>query len=253
MTGADRQKHSEIVHPSTGFAQRGVVILVVDNTPRVRYALEEGFAKDHPLFFAATWDEGLRLYYELEPALVLLGVDVRGLPDWETCRALLGKTRVPIVFLASYYREDDAIRALRLGAVDYVSKTVPPQVLLARTRAALRRNDIVPPELALTVYEDDYLCINMASQEVFVAGRAVQLTTTEYKLLAFLVQRTGRMCSKDQILRHIWGEEYEGSYHYVHLYVGRLRRKIESAARGHEYFVSVYGKGYCFQAAPDVG
>lgn len=253
MFGINRRERNETGRPSPSSNSKEGAILIVDGAPQVRRALEAGFSDDHALLFASTWDEGVYLFRECSPALVLLSVDVPGLPEWEACRRLLGKTRVPIIFLAESHREEEAVRALRSGAVDYVSKTVSPQVLLARTRAALRRNDAVPPDLRPTEYKDDYLYINMAAQEVFVAGEPVQLTTTEYKLLVFLVQRAGRMCTKDQILKHIWGEGYEQSYHYVHLYIGRLRRKIESASRDHEYFVSVYGKGYYFQSAPDAG
>jgi len=87
----------------------------------------------------------------------------------------------------------------------------------------------------------------MAAQEVLVGGKHVPLTTIEYNLLAYLLKKAGEICPKDQILKQIWGTGYETCLHYVHLYIGRLRRKIERAPSRPEYLISVYGKGYCFQ------
>ena len=242
-----QQNRSIIGSPPRGSSERDAVILVADNVPDVRSTLETGLHNNYTLLFASTGNEALQRFDEQNPDLVLLDVDLPGMPSWEICRSLLGKTRVPIVFLAESHREDDAIRALGLGAVDYVTKTVSPQILLARTRAALRRKDAILPSASPMVYEDEYLHIDLAAQEVFVAGKPVHLTTTEYELLIYLLKKANRVCSKDQILNQIWGAGYEASLHYVHLYIGRLRRKIEKTPSDPKYLISVYGKGYYFQ------
>ncbi|MCC6166264.1 MAG: response regulator transcription factor [Caldilineaceae bacterium] len=223
------------------------VILVAENAPEVRQVLEKGLQNSCQFLSAASGSEALKRFDEASPDLVLLDVELPGIPSWEVCRQVLGKTRVPIVFLSTSHREDDAIRALRLGAVDYVTTTTAPQILLARTRAALRRKEAFLPEAMPQVYDDGYLQINLAAQEVCVGGEVVPLTTIEYNLLVYLLKKANQVCSAEQILSQIWGAGYETSLNYVHLYVGRLRRKLEHASNRPKYLVNVYGKGYYFR------
>ncbi len=247
MTNMNHPKTSSIDHPSHSPNGGDSVILVIDNVSEVRKTLERSLRNDYKLLFASTGNEALERFNKQSTALVLIDVNLPDVPSWDVCRSLLGQARVPIVFLAESYRKDEAIRALGLGAVDYISKTVSPQVLLARTRAALRRKDAILPDVSAPVYEDGYLYIDLAAQEVFVAEKPVQLTTTEYNLLIYLLKRANKVCSKDQILNQIWGAGYETSLHYVHLYIGRLRRKLEKVSSDPQYLISVYGKGYYFQ------
>lgn len=226
------------------------VILVAENAPEVRQTLQKGLQNSYQFLFASSGNEALKRFSEASPDLVLLDVELPGIPSWEVCRQVLDKARVPIVFLSTSHREDDAIRALRLGAVDYVTTTTAPQVLLARTRAALRRKEAFLPEAMPEVYEDGYLQINLAAQEVRIEGELVSLTTIEYNLLVYLLKKANQICSAEQILGQIWGAGYETSLHYVHLYVGRLRRKIEQAPNQPRYLFNVYGKGYYFRLNP---
>ena len=228
--------------------KKGASILVVDNTPEVQRTLQMSLrSKDYTIISASTGYEALIRFDEYHPDLVLLNVDLPGIPCWEVCQHFLGKARVPIVFLATKYRENDAVHALQLGAVDYVMKTVPPQILLARTQAALRRNESVLVTRSPTVYTDRYLHIDSVAQEVLVEGSPVQLTTMEYDLLIYLLKKANQVCSKDQILKHIWGTGYESCLHYVRLYIGRLRRKIERFPKEPDYLISVYREGYYFR------
>lgn len=243
----DRSREELMLSPRRHSAN-GAAVLIASSAPNVRCTFEKGLQPDtHELLFASTGYEALQAFQQRRPDLILLDVELPGISSWEVCRYLLGKARVPVVFLASTYREDDVIRALQLGAVDYVTKATSPQVLLARTRAALRRNDVPLPVPATEGYKDEYLEINLAAHEVLVGGKPVQLTTTEYNLLVYLLKKAGQICSKDQILKQIWGAGYETCLHYVHLYIGRLRKKIERAPSQPEYLISVYGKGYCFR------
>lgn len=248
MATADRYIRPDLTLSPYHHTASGATVLVASREPDIRGTFERGLQADrHDLRFASTGYEALQEFQKQRPDLILLDVELPGISSWEVCRYLLGKARVPVVFLAPAYREDDAIRALQLGAVDYVTKAASPQVLLARARAALRRNDVPLPAPAAEGYRDEYLEINLAAHEVLVEGKPVQLTTTEYNLLVYLLKKAGQICSKDQILKQIWGAGYETCLHYVHLYIGRLRKKIERAPSQPEYLISVYGKGYCFR------
>ncbi len=237
--GTDRLAH--------GRREGSPVILVAESAPRTRPMLEKEMQDRYRILSASSGSEALRRFDEAAPDLVLLDVELAGIPSWEVCRQVLDKNRVPVVFLSTSHREDDAIRALRMGAVDYVTTSSAPQVLLARTRAALRRKEAFLPETAPALYEDGYLQINLDAQEVRVLGEIVPLTTIEYNLLVYLLKKANQICSAEQILGQIWGAGYESSLHYVHLYVRRLRRKIEQSPNQPEYLVNVYGKGYYFR------
>jgi DNA-binding response OmpR family regulator len=246
--GSDRAHH--------GPHENDAVILVADNAPEVRRILERGLQHNCTFLFASSGKEALQRFDETPPDLVLLDVELPGIPSWEVCEQVLEKSRVPIVFLSTSHCEDDAIRALRLGAVDYVSTTSAPQILLARTRAALRRKEaLLPepaPEAAAEVYDDGFLRINFAAQEVWIKNELIPLTTIEYNLLVYLLKKANHVCSAEQILGQIWGSGYETSLNYVHLYVGRLRKKIEQAPAQPKYLFNVYGKGYYFRLNPAV-
>jgi DNA-binding response OmpR family regulator len=254
MTEENRHGRGEMI-PSPHRHDRGdTSILVASTLPEVRRVLEtDPEINNTNLLFASTGDEALQLFDRCSPKLVLLDVELPGIPSWQVCEHLLEKTRIPIVFLAASHRADDAIRALSAGAVDYVARTVPPQILLARARAALRRNDAFIPQPSSVAfkdryfYNDEYLQVDLAAQEVLVEGKPVGLTTIEYNLFVYLLTMRDKTCSKDQILRQIWGAGYETSLHYVHLYISRLRRKIEQAPNDPTYLISVYGQGYRFQ------
>lgn len=248
MTTLNQHTREEVPQSPYGLVGSDAAILVASSVPEVRHMLEADLQTDkNTLLFASTGYETLQRFQERRPDLVLLDLELPGISSWEVGRHLLGRSRVPIIFLAASHQEDEAIRALQLGAVDYVTKTTTPQVLLARTRAALRRKDAVVPNPSSSMYKDEYLQIDLAAQEVLVGGKHVPLTTIEYNLLAYLLKKAGEICPKDQILKQIWGTGYETCLHYVHLYIGRLRRKIERAPSRPEYLISVYGKGYCFQ------
>ncbi|RIK38222.1 MAG: DNA-binding response regulator [Chloroflexi bacterium] len=250
MTRQNQNHQSGSDRLGRGQHKNNPVILLAENAPEVRQVLEKGLQNNCRFLFASSGNEALKRFNEASPDLVLLDVELPGIPSWEVCRQVLDKTRVPIVFLSTSHHEDDAIRALRLGAVDYVTTTTAPQILLARTRAALRRKEAFLPEAMPQVYDDGYLQVNLAAQEVRVEGEAVSLTTIEYNLLVYLLKKANQICSAEQILSQIWGAGYEASLNYVHLYVGRLRRKIEHAPNQPKYLVNVYGKGYYFRLNP---
>src|SRR5688572_16179726 len=129
MATADRYIRPDLTLSPYHHTASGATVLVASREPDIRGTFERGLQADrHDLRFASTGYEALQEFQKHRPDLILLDVELPGISSWEVCRYLLGKTRVPVVFLAPAYREDDAIRALHLGAVDYVTKDASPQV-----------------------------------------------------------------------------------------------------------------------------
>jgi DNA-binding response OmpR family regulator len=136
-----------------------------------------------------------------------------------------------------------------MGAVDFVTKPYSPKVLLARARSALRKTTQVKETRELKAYRDDHLNIDLEGRRLTVDGRQMSLTKTEFDLLAYLVRNRDMVLSFDQILEAVWGVGYESNTDYVHVYISRLRRKIERDAKQPTYLVTVHGQGYLFEGS----
>lgn len=226
----------------------GELVLVIEDDVFVRKTIEAVFERAGArVIGAASGAEGLRLFFNRRPDLVTLDIMMPDMDGWETCRQIRQLADTPIIVLTSIEDEEAEVRALEMGAVDFVTKPYNPRVLLARARSALRRSAPEPEQAQSDQYNDDRLNIDLAGRRLAVDGRHVALTKTEFDLLAYLVRNRGMVLSFDQILEAVWGVGYESSKDYVHVYVSRLRRKIERDARQPTYLVTVHGQGYLFE------
>lgn len=175
------------------------------------------------------------------PDLIILDL---GLPDMdgiEVLRRLREWTQVPIIILSVRDREDDKVKALDSGADDYVTKPFGMGELLARMRVALRKSIQQSPE---PVYKADGLEVDLEHRRVFVQGKEVQLTATEYDLLRLLVKHAGKVLTHNQILRQIWGPAYMEQPHLLRVNISNLRRKIEPEPNRPQYILTELGVGY---------
>jgi DNA-binding response OmpR family regulator len=147
---------------------------------------------------------------------------------------------------------DDAevARGLEAGADDYLVKPFSGQVLLARAQAVLRRAELSPERWQALTYQDEHLGFDLAKRQVLVQGQPVKLTSTEYYLFEFLVCNADHLLSPRQILECVWGPEYVDSPQYVHVYIHRLRQKLEPDPQNPRYLLNVPGAGYLFCRQP---
>jgi two-component system KDP operon response regulator KdpE len=223
-------------------------ILVVDDDPSMCELIKTIFANEGgDVYTAASGQEGLRRLYDCQPQLIILDVMMPGMDGWQLCNTIRGLSDVPILFLSALSTEDDIVHGLDLGAVDYVSKPFTPKVLLARARAALRQAERSLAQDKPTFYDDGHLSINVEQRQVQVAGKQVNLTPTEYRLLVHMFQRAGQTLTHEQILTAVWGPEYLDSPNYVYVYVRHLRRKLECDPNKPMYLVTERGVGYRFK------
>jgi len=221
-------------------------VLVVDDEPGLVRALainlrssgwEVATAPDgaRALDLAATW----------HPDVVLLDLGLPDISGLDVIAGIRGWSRVPIVVLSARQHGEDKVDALDAGADDYVTKPFAMNELLARLRAAVRR--AAPGDATEAVVEAGELTIDLARRRVLRHGEEVRLTPTEWALVDILVRHRGKLVSRDQLLREVWGPAYVSETGYLRVYTANLRRKLERDPSHPRHFITTPGMGYVFE------
>jgi two-component system KDP operon response regulator KdpE len=224
--------------------QPGPLVLLIEDEPQMRRFLRTALtARDYRLVEAGTAREGLAQATGRNPDLILLDL---GLPDRDglaVTREIREWSAIPIIVLSARGREQDKVAALDLGADDYLTKPFGVDELLARMRVALRHASLPPgpPEPTFDVAD---LRVDLAARRVWRGEAEVHLTPTEYKLLTTLVRHAGKVLTHRQLLKEVWGSGYVNQSHYVRVYVGQLRQKIEADPTRPRVLVTEPGVGY---------
>ncbi len=194
---------------------------------------------------AQSGTEALAIFQEGSTDLVILDIEMSPPDGFEVCRRIRQTSRVPILMLTARRGTLDKVRALDLGADDYLTKPFDHLELLARLRALLRRARSSPttpdPDASIGGLSLDY-----ATHEVRVRGEVVRLTSTEYRLLEELVRHAGTVLPHRHLLEQVWGPGYVGDVHYLKVFVRRLRRKLGDDAKRPRYIRTEWGVGYRF-------
>ncbi len=220
----------------------GAHILLVDDEPAIIRAVRanlgsRGFRVD----VAQSGQEALERV-ESHPDLILLDLGLPDLDGLDLIRALRGRGRAPIIVLSARGAEKDKVRALDLGADDYLTKPFGIEELLARIRVALRhtlRTGTDEP-----VFRARGLTVDIEHRRVTVEGDELHLTPTEYALLTALVRHADHVVTDAMLLQEVWGPEYGDEDHYLHVYVARLRKKLERDPQTPRYIATEPGIGY---------
>jgi DNA-binding response OmpR family regulator len=191
---------------------------------------------------AADGPSAVRVFDAEAPDLVVLDINMPGASGFQVCEAIRARSRVPVMMLTARSEEEDLVKALELGADDYLTKPFSPKTLLARIRALLRRagmegnaSPLVAGRLTLDV-EDHTVRIR--------GGEPVRLTKLELRLLQMLLSNAGRTVSSDRLLVHIWGHRNSGDRQLLKQLVHRLRQKIETDPALPRYLQTAAGAGY---------
>ena len=220
-------------------------ILVVDDEPQivrlVRDYLEHGGFK---VVTAADGPGALRTVSTVRPDLVILDLGLPGVDGLDVTRSLRGNGEVPIIMLTARADESDKLVGLELGADDYVTKPFSPKELVARVRSVLRRTEANrKPGDVIRVADVE---LNVPSMEATVAGTPVELTQTEFQLLATMARQPGRVFSRAQLLNAVHGVAVESYERAIDAHIKNLRRKIEPDPHNPRYLQTVFGVGYRF-------
>jgi len=234
-------------------------VLVVDDETALREALEYNLSRQgYAVCTAADGRSALEVARRERPDLILLDVMLPGLDGLEVCRILRQEMSVPILMLTARTDEVDKVVGLEMGADDYITKPFSMRELLARVKAALRRERLIRDELAVEgeelvaagrreVWQLGDLRIDLTRAEVSLQGQVLPLRPKEYELLVFLARNRGRVLSRDLILQRVWGWDYVGESRTVDVHVRWLREKIEADAAHPQRIVTVRGMGYRFE------
>lgn len=194
--------------------------------------------------------EAVRAFPDSGADLVLLDLMLPSLPGTEVCRAIRGRSQVPIIMLTAKDSEIDIVVGLELGADDYVTKPYSTRELLARVRAALRRAD-VPEEVDADLYDDGVLeehgiRLDTERHAVSVRGEEVAMPLREFELLELLMRHSGRVLTRGQLIDRVWGSDYYGDTKTLDVHIKRIRSRIEESPKEPKLVTTVRGVGYRF-------
>jgi two-component system alkaline phosphatase synthesis response regulator PhoP len=221
-------------------------ILLIDDDPILLELLSDHVRMaGYQCLTASDGNTGLRLATQAQPDLVVLDVMMAGLDGWEVCQHLRAHSTVPIIMLTAKNQEFDKLHGFRLGVDDYVTKPFSFAELLARIGAVLNRTRHTGGSEREMTRGD--LIIDFDRHQVSLAGKPINLTPTEYRLLETLAHNAGRTVPIEELLDDAWGPEYQGQADQVKHYIWSLRKKIERDPGDPEHIVTERGWGYRFE------
>lgn len=221
------------------------IILIIEDEPELvkvlrSYLEQAGFQ----ILTANRGDTGLSTWDQRRPDLVLLDLNLPGMDGLDVAREIRRRSSTPIIMLTARIEETDQLIGLELGADDYIVKPFSPRLVVARVRALLRRSDSVGTGSQILRVLD--LEIDLDAHRLHRAGELVELTPTEFTLLATLAAQPGRAFSRLQLLEACQGTAYEGYERTIDAHIKNLRAKLEADPRNPRYIETVFGIGYRF-------
>ena len=232
-------------------SKQGARILVIDDEIEVVRALRRSLtAHGYTVLTATSGEEAIKVTAEQRPDLLLLDLMLPGMSGLDVCRHVRTTSNIPILVLSVKDAEQEKVRALDLGADDYIPKPFGMNEVLARIRVALRhvarvQNGTEP------LFQLGPLYVDFARRHVQLNGRDVQLTPTEYDLLKVFIIHRGKILTRQMLLTQVWGEDAHARAHSLHVYVAQLRRKIEPDPEHPRFILNIPGVGYRFNDEVD--
>jgi two-component system KDP operon response regulator KdpE len=226
-------------------SMQGLQILLVEDEDRIRITMSTALGESGMLVTtAASAREAFRIASESRLDVILLDL---GLPDMDGINLipmLREASDAPVIVVSARDQEAQKVAALDEGADDYLTKPFGVGELLARIRSALRRRQAGQPAAAMQRYEYDDLVIDVERHQVQLSGQPVRLTPVEFRLLAALTKRAGKVITHRQLLREVWGPHHEEDGHYLRIYMRQLRGKLELDPAQPRFLLTEPGVGY---------
>ncbi len=218
-------------------------ILIADDEERIRKLVGDFLKRaGYSIIEAEDGEAAFRLFENNKKSidLIILDIMMPGLNGWEVCRKIRETSNVPVIILSARSEEFDELTGYESGADDYVTKPFSPIILVKRVEALLRRVSATSSQSAEREFND--LIFNDEAHEVRLEGKEIELTLKEYNILKALLEDSGRVFSREQLLDNIWGYDFTGDIRTVDSHVARLRTKLGSW--GNKHLKTVYGVGY---------
>lgn len=233
------------IRPIMSIPEKRSKILVIDDEEQIRRALKSILsARHYEVILASNGEEGLDLAIDYSPDLVILDLSMPDITGFEVCQELRTWYNGPILVLSVRSSDADKINALDLGADDYLTKPFSAGELLARVRALLRRAaGLASPPPTISVGDVE---IDIAHRRVTRAGQDVDLTKTEFEILAYLARNADCVVTSKMLLENVWGPEYGEDTQTLRVHVSHLRKKIEPHPSVPQYILTEPGVGFRF-------
>ncbi|MEM8860416.1 MAG: response regulator transcription factor [Chloroflexota bacterium] len=228
----------------------GIRVLTIEDDESIQEVIQAYLeASDYKVYSAASGPEGLSLFEQTQPQIVILDLNLPGMDGMELAAKIRKQSDAYILMLTARGEELDRIAGLKIGADDYVVKPFSGRELIARIEMLLRRSRTIQKSTFTTgtnTIETSRLKIDLDSFETTTDGLPIDLTTREFVLLRLFMQHQNQVLSRDQIMHQVWGDGDHRSDRTVDVYVGQLRRKIEKATQA-RLIATVRGVGYRFR------
>jgi len=224
------------------FPDSSLKILVVDDERPIRRFLNASLGNRYTILEAENGGDAIQSTAVNHPDLVILDLGLPDMDGTEVTQRLREWTDVPVIVISVRDSEEDKVAALDAGADDYLTKPFGTSELLARIRVALRHSNKTESESA--IYQNNGLTIDFIKREVRVEDRLITLTPTEYNILKILVTHAGKVLTHHQLIKEVWGGNYEADSHLLRVNVSNLRRKIENDTLKPQYIITEPGVGY---------
>jgi len=222
-------------------------ILIIDKDEAVRQSLRNALENNsYEVNLAENGKAGLKVAWQQAPDLVIVDLMLPVMDGLETCRRLR-ELGVPSIFVTGPRKDDrSVVKALEMGADDYLNKPVAVPILLAKIHNLMRRNKAHATN-SLSVYDDGQLLIDLGSRRIELRGQEVKLTPTEFRLLTILLKKMGRVVTHQELIKEVWGTDKEDGLGLLKLYIHYLRQKIEDRPKKPQYLLAEWGIGYRFR------
>jgi two-component system KDP operon response regulator KdpE len=228
------------------------LLIIEDEDPIRKFLRVTLTAHGYRLVESTTGKDGLLQAATVRPDLIFLDLGLPDMDGLDVTRQIREWSQIPIIILSARGKEQDKVVALDAGADDYLTKPFGVGELLARLRVALRHHSGAgsSPD---PVFTSGTLRVDLTRREVFVSGKAVHLTPTEYRLLTTLVKNVGRVLTHRQLLNEVWGPNSSQEAHYLRVYMNQLRQKLEADPAQPRHLITEPGVGYRLSDAPAAG
>jgi two-component system KDP operon response regulator KdpE len=222
----------------------GARILVIDDEPAIRRVVRSNLGRHgFQVETAESGEEALEHVVQRQPDVILLDLGLPDMDGLDIVRTVRSLSNTPIIILSVRGAEADKVAALDLGADDYLTKPFGVDELLARVRVALR-HAARPASGSAAVFRTGGLQVDVEHRRVTVDGKEVHLTPTEYDLLREFIAHPNKVLTDRMLLQQVWGPAYSSEGHYLHVYVARLRKKLEPDPQRPRYLMTEPGVGY---------
>lgn len=227
-------------------SEKGLRVLIIDDEPQIRKLLKVSLgAHGYDVYESITGSDAVTQAAAIKPDLVILDLGLPDLDGKEVVRRLREWSDLPILVLTVRDQEKEKIDALDAGADDYITKPFSIGELLARMRVSIRRAAHTGDE---PVIQCGDLSVDLSQRRVTIDNQEIKLTPTEYDIMKILAQNAGKVLTHRQLLKAVWGDTYADDTHYVRVYIGQLRRKIEPNPTQPRYIITESGIGYRLMA-----